>query len=155
MIVQLEDYITNNNYFKWKEALWLPSLKCYHSPSFEEVKNIKLTCLKLDDVRRFIAKPFNVHCWIRPTKVKDESNKHNGVNYNALVKGAKNSSHIVGLAIDFDITGLTTDQAMALIKPKLPEFTLAAENNNSANGRNWIHLQNRILSDGTWRVFDI
>lgn len=154
MLVPLEDYITNEKHFKWKEALWLPSLKCYHSPSKEEVANIKSLCLKLDSVRKFIGKPFVIHCWIRPSKTKDESGKHNGINYNAVVNGSKASSHIPGLAVDFHVEGMSVDEVMALIKPKLPEFTLAAENNSISNGRNWIHLQNKILKDGTWRVFN-
>ena len=45
MLVNLDDYITSNKYFKWKEALYLPSLKCYHSPSLQEIEAIKQTTL--------------------------------------------------------------------------------------------------------------
>lgn len=157
MLVNLEDYITTGNFFKWKEALFLPSLGCYHSPTQIEVSNIKATCAKLDLVRAHVGKPFTISCWIRPKSVRDESGLHNGVDYNALptINGAKSSSHIPGLAVDFKVKGLTIDELMALIKPKLAIFQLAAENNNLNNGRTWCHLQNRILVDGTWRVFDI
>lgn len=157
MLVNLSDYITENKYFKWSEALKLNSLDIYHSPSLEEIKNIKETCLKLDKFRKFINKPFNINCWIRPTSVVDESGKHSGVNYNSLpnIKGAASSAHITGLAVDFYVVGLTVDQAMKIITPKLKEFEMCAENNGSVTKRNWIHLQNRILPDGKWRVFNI
>lgn len=158
MLVNLDDYITSEKYFKWREALWLPSLKCYHSPSAIEVKNIFETCSKLDKFRKHLNKPFIISCWIRPTCVNDESGLHSGINYNSLphIKGATLSAHITGLAVDFDAIGLNQDQAMALIKPKLKEFQMSAENNTLANGRKWVHLQNRPMPKGDpWRCFDI
>lgn len=156
MTVNLDAYITSNNFFKWKEALWLPSLSTYHDPSPEEIKNITETCEKLDLFRKHIGKSFLISCWIRPTKVNDINKKYNGVNYNKLptVNGATKSAHIVGLAIDLSVKGMTVDQAMELIKPKLAEFKMSAENNGSKNNRQWLHLQNRPMADGTYRVFD-
>ena len=104
MIVNLNEYITPKKFFKWKEALFLRSIKIYHSPSQEEVKNIIETCNKLDKFRELFSKSFNIHCWIRPTSVNDESGVNTGFNYNKLVKGAPLSSHINGLAVDFDVT---------------------------------------------------
>ncbi len=148
-------YITPNNFFKWGEALWLPSLSTYHVPSEQEIKNITETCLKLDLFRKHLNKPFIINCWIRPTKVNDINKKYNGVNYNKLptINGATLSSHIPGLAIDFSVKGMTVDQAMALIEPKLTEFQMSAERNGSAVKRNWLHLQNRQVGD-CWRVFN-
>ena len=94
MLVKLEDYITPNKYFKWKEALQLKSLNTYHSPTQKEVDNIISTCLELDKFRNFVKKPFNINCWIRPTSVVDMNGTHNGVDYNKLIKGAPASSHI-------------------------------------------------------------
>lgn len=86
MLIKLDEFITPNNHFKWKEALFLNSLNCYHSPSREEVENIIKTCSKLDKFREYINKPFKVNCWIRPTSVNDETNKNTGVNYNKLIR---------------------------------------------------------------------
>jgi hypothetical protein len=155
MIVKLDDYITPKKYFKWKEALYLNSIKTYHSPSQQEVDNIIETCKKLDKFREYIGKPFEVHCWIRPTSVNDESGKHTGFNYNALISKATLSSHIPGLAIDFHIVGLNQDAAMKLILVKLKEFEMCSENNNSKNGRNWIHLQNRKVRNQWGINYDI
>lgn len=131
MLVNPDDYITTNKFFKWKEALYLNSLKCYHSPSAQEIDNIRETCLKLDEFRKLLGKPFNITCWIRPSSVNDESGKNTGFDYNKHVGGAKVSSHITGHAIDFQVSGLTVDQAMAIISPKLSTFKMAAENNGS------------------------
>lgn len=94
MLVKLDDYITPKKFFKWKEALYLPSWKVYHSPSQQEVQNIIDTCNKLDKFREHIGKPFNINCWIRPTSVNDETGKYSGKDYNKLVKGAPISAHI-------------------------------------------------------------
>lgn len=104
MLVKLDNYITSSNHFKWKEALYLKSIDTYHSPSQQEVDNIIETCKKVDKFREYVGKSFNIHCWIRPTSVNDESGKHTGFDYNKLVKGATVSSHIFGLAVDFDIS---------------------------------------------------
>jgi hypothetical protein len=157
MNVDLNAYITPNNYFKWSEALYLPSLKTYHDPSPEEIKNIIETCQRLDLFRQFIGKPFVVNCWLRPTKVNDINKKYNGVNYNKLptINGATQSAHIYGLAVDFFVKGMTVDKAMELIGPKCPEFKMSAENNGTKTKRNWLHLQARPMRDGTYRVFDL
>jgi hypothetical protein len=94
MLVKLDDHITSKKYFKWKEALLLPSWKIHHSPSQQEVNNIIETCTKLDKFREYINKPFIISCWIRPVSTNDESGKYQGKNYNEVVKGAKASAHI-------------------------------------------------------------
>lgn len=153
MLVNIDDYITQNKHFKWSEALYLKQLNIYHSPTQEEVDNIIETCLKLDKVREFIAKPFNIHCWIRPNHVHDESGKHEGFDYNALVKGATKSQHIIGKAVDFDITGLNQDQSMKIIVPKLVFFQMSSEDNTITNGRLWVHLDN-MMRNGKWCLFN-
>ncbi len=162
MLVNLEDYITPNKYFKWKEALQLKSLNTYHSPTQKEVDNIISTCLKLDKFRNFIKKPFNINCWIRPTSVVDMNGTHTGKNYNKLVidgktiiNGATLSAHIDGLAVDFDIIGLDQDQSMKEIIKKLKEYEMCSENNTIKNGRNWIHLQNRKVRNQWGINYDI
>jgi hypothetical protein len=154
MLVNLDDYITSSHFFKWREALLLPTWGIYHSPSAQEIENIKATCLKLDKFRSLVGKPFNIHCWIRPNKTNDPTGKYQGQDYNALKKGAKKSSHISGLAVDFHAVGLNIDELMKIIQPRLSEYQMAAENNSIKNGRTWCHLQNKILSDGTWRVYN-
>jgi hypothetical protein len=49
--------------------------------------------------------------------------------------------------------GLSVDQVLKLIAPKLNEFELCGENNGSANGRNWVHLDS-VMRKGQWRMFN-
>lgn len=153
MKVDLDSPIGNSPYFKWREALWLPSIKEYHEPSPDEVQNIRELCAKMDKVREFIGKPILVHCWIRPRSVNCDNPEYKGFDYNKHVDGAKNSAHVTGEAVDFHVNGLTVDQFQNLIKPKLSEFKLAAEQNGKVVKRNWCHLQSRALKDGTYRFF--
>lgn len=51
---------------------------------------------------------------------------------------------------------MNQDQSMKLISVKLEEFEMSAENNTIANGRTWVHLQNRKMASGDpWRIFDL
>ncbi len=152
MKVDLNKYITAVCFFKWKEALYLPTIHAYHSPSDSEILNIISLCQRLDKVRNFLNKPINVGCWIRPSFVKDETGNHSGFDYNKAIGGAKASAHIKGLAIDFTVSGLSVDEVMKLLTPKLAEFELSAEDNGSKAGRNWIHLDT-LKRTGQYRVF--
>lgn len=152
MAIDLKSPIGTSKYFTWGEALWLPSIKEYHQPSPDEMINIRELCERLDKVREFIGKPFHINCWLRPTSVHCDNPKYNGFNYNALVNGAKNSWHIYGCAVDLYVDGLTVDQFQNLIRPKLEEFELAAEQNGKVARRNWCHLQSKPVK-GQYRFF--
>lgn len=154
MSIDFDSYITPANHFKWREALHLNSIGVFHVPSDHEIQSIILTCTRLDKVREFLGKPISVNCWIRPNSVNCSDPKYTGFDYNKLVNGAKASAHIFGLAVDFVVSGLSVDEVMKLITPKLEEFKLAAENNGSITNRNWVHLQSRPLPDGSYRVFN-
>jgi len=153
-IVNLNDKIPGSLYFTWSEALTLPSWNITHNPSDAEIKNITNLALKLNKVRSFINKPINVSCWIRPNLAVTENLTYKNKDYNAKVSGATHSLHIVGSAIDFTVAGLSVDDTLKLLIPKLKEFELSAENNGSINNRNWIHLQDGKMKDGTYRVFN-
>ncbi len=154
-MINLQDYIPgSNNKFKWAEALLLPSWGIYHLPSEEEIDNIISQATQLALARDLIGSAFIIHCWIRPTKVNCVGSAHHGGNYNALVGGASASAHVVGLATDFVVSGMTVDQVQNLLIPHLANFQLSMERNGVANGRNWIHLGHRSMSDGTYRIFN-
>ena len=152
MGVNLEDFVTPAGHFKWKEVLLLPSWGVYHTPSDTEVQNIISLVTKLDVLHDYFNKPFNVHCCIRPSSVNCPGSQYHGQNYNAHVGGATHSTHIVGLAMDFDIAGLTVDAVMVQAKAQLKNWQLSWEANGSAAGRNWCHAQNQQV-DGIWKIF--
>ncbi len=118
-----------SKFFTVKECLWLPTWKRCADASDgldDTVKaNLKDLCGKLDKVREFLGKPIMVHVTYRPEK------------YNALIGGAKNSTHKFGKAMDFHVTGLPCDEVRKLLLPKLADFGLRMED---LPGSGWIHL---------------
>lgn len=146
--------IPGSKYFTWHEACFLPQWNTHHIPNELEQEAIIEHARRLDAVRDFLGKPIKINCWIRPIMSNTEDSAHNGQNYNLIVHGAVNSSHIPGQACDFEVSGISVDEVMKLIAPKLNSFQLSAENNGTVNGRNWIHLQSRPLSGMPWRIFN-
>ena len=148
------EQIPGSKYFTWHEACYLHRWQTHHVPNEEEQSFIIEQASRLDGVRDFLGCPIIVNCWIRPTFANTENAQYQGNNYNALVGGATNSSHITGEATDFEVQGMDVDSVMAQITPQLENFQLAAENNGSHNGRKWVHLQSRPLLGIQWRVFN-
>lgn len=128
-----------------------------HVPGQDVLDNIIELAKRMDRVRELIGKPITVHVWLRP-EVPGKGD------YNALIGGSPNSSHKVGMAVDFSVKGMTIDEIMDIVQPKLNDLKLATENNGSVvrianNGgsggpRNWVHLQSRPLSGQPWRIFN-
>ena len=145
MIIDHKAFITSLHYFTWGEALYLPSYDTYHIPTDEEIANIIELAGRLDRARVLLSVPFKINCWIRPTSVNCSNPKFQGKNYNLLVGGAKNSSHINGCAVDFIAVGLSVDEAQNILKPMLPSYKIAMELNGKVVKRNWLHAQSRPL----------
>lgn len=124
-----------SKHFTVKEALWLPSWQVLHKPSDNEKVNILKQAAKMDLIRDFLGVSVRIHCWIRPVLNNPES-IHHGQDYNALVRGAKNSAHKIGLATDYDAEGLNCDDVRAKLVPKLDEWEIRME---KMPGGNWVH----------------
>ena len=124
-----------SKHFTVKEACYLPSWDVMHIPSEDEKQNIVKHAAKMDLIRDYLGVPLSVHCWMRPILNNPES-EHNGQDYNALVKGAKNSAHKVGLATDYNAEGLNCDEVRAKLESKLEEWDLRMEKNP---GSDWVH----------------
>lgn len=124
-----------SNHFSVKETCWLPSWQVMHIPSEDEKQNILKQAAKMDLIRDFLGVPIRVHCWIRPI-LNNPNSEHNGQDYNALVKGAKNSAHKIGLATDYDAEGLNCDDVRAKLEPMLEQWQIRME---KMPGGNWIH----------------
>ncbi len=92
-------YITKN--FKWNEA-FVNELSSDGIPIFEVFENVVHMAYYMQQFRDKIGKPINVHCWVRQIP----HNKRAG-------STAKYSSHINGLAVDFDVTGLNSNEVRA------------------------------------------
>lgn len=138
-----------SKYFTVKEALWLPSWNCLHSPTEEEKANIIKMGAKMDIVREFLGKPINTHCWLRPGKVNcstfdPKTIKTNdpikqaaldALDYNAFVKGAKRSAHKFALGVDFDC-GEDCSETRKKLLAKLEAFDMRMEDIEGP----WVHL---------------
>lgn len=128
-----------SKHFTVKETCWLPSWQVIHIPSEEEKQNILKQAAKMDLIRDFLGVPINVHCWIRPI-LNNPASEYHGRDYNGFVHGAKNSSHKIGLATDYDAVGHKCIDIIneILDNNKLEELQLRMENNGS--DPSWIHL---------------
>lgn len=148
-----------SKYFTYSEVLALPSWARLGNASDglndDVLARLQFLAQKMDAVRTYFGKPIHVHvCW-RPVK------------YNAQIGGAKNSAHIAGVnaqglplkpgemeaAIDFDVEGISCDNAKAMILKdnKLEEWGMRMENNG--HGASWVHLDTRQPLPGHARYF--
>ncbi len=138
-----------SNHFSVKECLWLPQWGRMANESdglTDDVKtNLILLCDALDTVRDYFGVPMNVHCMFRPTL------------YNALVKGAKSSAHLIGSACDFDVSGKTCKEAQdKILSNKKLEIWMMRMEDNTKGGTvlpTWIHLDLRVPLPGHPRFF--
>lgn len=138
-----------SRHFTVKEALWLHQWECMHTPSEEEKKQILNHAQNMDKVGDILGMLI-VHCWIRPI-LNNPASPHHGQDYNALVKGAKNSAHKYGKAVDFNPLVGTCDEGKEILIPKLEELGLRME--DLPPGSNWIHLDCNELAPGGHRLF--
>lgn len=150
-MIKLSNDIKISKYFYLSEATFLPKIQEFYVPKEKELENIENLAKKLDKVRDFIGLPFKVNVWIRPNNFVNS--KFQKIDYNALVGGAKNSAHIFGSAVDGTFLGIDLDVSIQEISKKLNDFQLSMEQNGSMYGRNWIHLQDKAMADGKFRIF--
>lgn len=150
-MIKLSNDTKISKYFYLSEATFLPKIQEFYIPSLKELDNIQRLAKKLDKVRDFIGLPFSVNVWIRPNNFVNS--KKQVIDYNALVGGVKNSAHITGSAVDGIFKGIDLDISIQEISKKLNEFELSMEQNGTAYGRNWIHLQDKAMTDGKFRIF--
>lgn len=125
--IKFDPTLKLSEHFTLGELCWLPSWRKYHEPSATESANLARVAGLLEQVRALFGnKPIRVHCAIRPAM------------YNKQIGGAKNSYHIQGLAVDFDIPGLNCDMVRKDLVPHLEALGCRME--KLKNGSGWIHL---------------
>lgn len=126
-----------SSFFTVKEALWFPqwSRIAVEKDGLGPVQkaNLEILFKKMDKVRELFGKPITVHVAFR------------SYSYNKLVKGAAQSSHVTGMAVDFHVNGITCDDARAKIVPHLEEWGMRCEN---LPGSSWVHLDIRPVGPG-------
>lgn len=116
MIKNLEDLIPGCEFFKWKEAILLPQWSIFAIPQdIVAYNNIVKTAQKMDEIRKFLGQPIKITSFYRPEP------------YNQFIKGARLSAHREGLACDFLVKGMTSNEARVRLHPKLSEFNVRME----------------------------
>lgn len=129
--INLDTNIPGSKYFKFYEALWLPSVQAFALPNEFQLKNIERQAKALDRVREHFNAPIIVTSWLRPEK------------YNAMIGGATKSKHLYGLATDFVIKGVSCEH----VKAELLGNTKIYPGRGEIDTTDWVHLD---LTPGPW-----
>ena len=120
-----------SRHFTLTEALYLPQWNREATVSDGLTPEIleSLTDLfsRLDTIRDHFASPITVHCAFRPLA------------YNTLVKGAKKSAHLRGMACDFSVKGISCDDVRKEILA-LGYLDLLDLRMEDLPGSNWVHI---------------
>lgn len=142
-----------SEHFTIREALTLHKWgNALHRPTSAEKAAILQTATKMEMIRSFLGdRSITVTSWLRPPVANIPGNERQGQDYNAFIKGAKNSDHRLGLACDFEVKGLTPDEVRKALLPKLEEFKIRMED---LAGASWIHIDvQESLLPGAKRFF--
>jgi len=133
-----------SKYFTVHNMIYLPTWKRLANEADglnEEIKeNLIKLGQKMDTVREYFSKPINVHVTYRPLE------------YNKAIGGALHSAHSDGMAMDWDLMGMTCDEVREkLVTDKcLDTWAMRCED---APKTNWVHLDYRELKPGGHRFF--
>ena len=128
-------FITEN--FTWNEAFANEQAKD-GTPILEVFENVVHTAQQLQAIRNFVKKPINIHCWVRQIP----HNKRAG-------STAAMSAHINGRAVDFDITGYSTDKTIATAS----NLRLPIRVEAGTKGYCHIDIGNSYTNNYKWGIF--
>ena len=122
----LKSPIGKSKDFTWSEALYLPKWEIFTTPESEFVfYAIELVAEKMQIIRDIFGAPVQITSWYRPLV------------YNETVGGSKKSSHILGMAVDFNVLGRDADEVRTVLLPGLGKINVRMEN---LEGSNWVHI---------------
>lgn len=125
-----------NTRFKWRQALLHEKWGVCVYPTDLQRYNIMTQASRLESLMfsLFPGLQMDIHSWLRCPV------------YNSFIGGAKSSSHIDGLATDFEIIGTSCDEARIVIEPHLIDLGLRME--KLPLGSPWVHIDSRDPSGG-------
>ena len=141
---EIDPFEQISEHFIIHDLIWLPQYGRLADESdgldAAIMANLEQLAFTMDDVWDFFNAKINVHCAYRPLK------------YNELVGGAKNSAHLTGEAMDFDVTGMSCDNARALIL-KLDRLNKWGTRMEQRPLSSWVHIDVRPVPPGGHRYF--
>jgi hypothetical protein len=115
----LDQNIDGIKYFKWSEALWLPSWGIYAVPNDQIAKNIVEVAKKMDLIREYFDSPVICTSWYRPEA------------YNEAIGGAKASAHLDAKAVDFIVSGIPSYRVREALKGELECLDIRMEDKDT------------------------
>lgn len=122
--------IGSSKYFKWKDAIWLNRWEVCAIPKTDFIYlNIIEACTKMDQIREILQAPIVITSWYRPIK------------YNESIGGARNSAHILGKAVDFQVQNMTADEVRQALYFSMVNLNIRMEN---LPGSNWTHIDTKV-----------
>jgi len=122
----LKSPIGKSKNFTWAEALYLSKWQIHVMPTHNDVFSaIELTAERMQKIRDLFMAPIQITSWFRPLA------------YNEEIGGSKRSSHLFGMACDFNVQGHDADKIREILRPNLEAYDMRMEN---LEGSNWVHI---------------
>ena len=137
-------------YFKLEELVSEAVYKKYGETAWFIFSTELLTCLLL--VRVGIGKPITVNTWHVGGKF-DERGYRENLSDIVLAKSTKEelyvSGHVLGIAVDFTVKGMTAPEVREWIVDNQDMFPCKIRLERSINGRliNWVHLDTKYYEE--------
>lgn len=138
MNLNLDEFISGTQSFRYREALFLSQWKCYIYPNEEQLQQIIKIGNVLQIFRNRFGRPIRIHSWLR---IKP---------YNDMIGGSMNSHHLTGGAVDFSVVGISCDEVRSEVVKHLDRLNIRCEN---MDGASWVHIDNRAVQKGQNRYF--
>lgn len=123
--------------FYWRDALWLRSWDFCVFPEPKIEQNIMITAGVMQKIRDYLDCPITVTSWLRP-KI-----------YNEFIGGAPKSAHLDGLAVDFVVEGMHSDEVRHQLLNKLDEWMIRMEDAATPH----VHIDLKDVPAGGSRFF--
>jgi zinc D-Ala-D-Ala carboxypeptidase len=121
-----------SKHISYKEATYSATaarLKIDNTPSAEVLANMKLVAEKcFEPLREWYGKPIKINSFYRSPAL------------NKAVKGAKNSDHVKGMAIDIDAGSNSENLKLFNWLKENAEFKQLIHEYGDKNGPEWLHI---------------
>jgi hypothetical protein len=130
-------------HFLWSEV-FENEIKSYGCPPLNIFQTSLKSATEFEKIRNYLGKPMNTHCWFR-------SMQHNlDIKIKQHLNPAMHSSHLYAMALDFDVTGMTIEEARTKILEGVKKGILRVR--VEPRTATWIHcdIGNPYINDYKW-----